>query len=443
VMPGMDGGDLLEQLNALDASIKRPLPVVVSAYDSDNMHELAKQLGVHHFLPKPVLPESLRSLVGTLTGHVDANTQGYQDQQGAIVLQGMRVLLVEDNPINQQLAVELLRSQGVEVQVANNGQEALTCLDTQDPRYYQVVLMDLQMPVMDGYEATRRLRNDPRFFTLPIIAMTAHAMAEERERCRTLGMNDHVSKPIEPEHLYATLGRFYQAPANVLPSTAAESSAPTPAVPAELAALAAIPGLDLAQGLRRTGNNATLYRQLLDQLTQECHQFLTTARAHPTRPDWPELMRQAHTLKGLTGSLGLGSQQPSLATLEELANRQDPSCTPLLQGIEASLTPLLTALEQALAGTEAPPAPTSRAAAPLSGSGNDAQPPCLATLRQLLAEGDSEAADRWEQWRPQFAQSLPPQTVERISTALANFEFETALGLLPKPPQATSTSASS
>ena len=121
------------------------------------------------------------------------------------------MLLVEDNPINQQLAVELMESRRVKVDVANNGQEAIERINAHRPTYYSVVLMDLQMPVMDGYEATRLLRLDSRYVKLPIVAMTAHAMADERERCLVLGMNGHVSKPIDPEMLYATLAEFNDA----------------------------------------------------------------------------------------------------------------------------------------------------------------------------------------------------------------------------------------
>ncbi|MEO7940460.1 MAG: response regulator, partial [Burkholderiaceae bacterium] len=182
VMPGVDGAGVLKALQQRVGDVKAPLPVIVSAYDTDVLHSTANALGAQHFLPKPVLPESLRSLIKWLVG----------DQQPAHTppiptpltqdLSGLRALLVEDNPINQQLAVELLQARGVEVIVASNGQEAMQKLNADLPEHYHVVLMDLQMPVMDGYEATRRLRLDARYVDLPIVAMTAHAMADERQR---------------------------------------------------------------------------------------------------------------------------------------------------------------------------------------------------------------------------------------------------------------------
>ena len=127
-------------------------------------------------------------------------------------LRGARILLAEDNEINQQIAIELLEGAGATVKVANNGREAVEILSNgPQPPPFDVVLMDLQMPEMDGYQATAKLRSDARFSTLPIIAMTAHATIEERQRCLAAGMNDHISKPIDPAKLFETVGRFYKA----------------------------------------------------------------------------------------------------------------------------------------------------------------------------------------------------------------------------------------
>ena len=127
----------------------------------------------------------------------------------ATPLRGARILLAEDNEINQQIATELLEGVGAAVTIANNGREAVEMLWSSQPTPFDVVLMDLQMPEMDGYQATAKLRSDPRFAALPIIAMTAHATIEERQRCLATGMNDHVAKPIDPGNLFATVSRFY------------------------------------------------------------------------------------------------------------------------------------------------------------------------------------------------------------------------------------------
>ena len=176
---------------------------------------------------------------------------------------GIRVLLVEDNEMNQQVATELLESAGAIVTVANHGGEAVKILTEGDqPPPFDVVFMDLQMPEMDGFTATKLLRRDPRLQKFPIIAMTAHALVEERQRCLDAGMNDHVSKPIDPDDLFSTLLRW----AKPRPKQAVESQPPpTPVKAADEVILPEIAGVNLADGLKRVAGNRRLYRDLLGQ----------------------------------------------------------------------------------------------------------------------------------------------------------------------------------
>lgn len=207
VMPGMDGEALLQALHDRGAFAALGQVVVVSAYDTAGLQAVASRYGVVKVLSKPVLPEHLRSVFRTPT----ARQAVLPAAAGATPhdLQGMRVLLVEDNTVNQMLARKLMEAKGVQVDVVGDGQQALDRLDERGPFHYQVVLMDLQMPVMDGYTAVQRLRAQSRFVGLPIVAMTAHAMAEDVERCAALGMNEHLTKPIQPQRLYETLQRFH------------------------------------------------------------------------------------------------------------------------------------------------------------------------------------------------------------------------------------------
>ncbi len=426
VMPAMDGGAVLQALQG-SGMAHPPLPVVVSAYDSEVMHEAADRLGAQHFLSKPVLPEALRKLLNNLTGNTADERNGGNDSHIDADLNGMRVLLVEDNPINQQLAVELMECRGIEVTVANNGQEALDKLAAATANHYHVVFMDLQMPVMDGYEATRRLRADPRYFSLPLVAMTAHAMIEERERCQALGMNGHLSKPIEPEDLYDTLARYYIAPtvsvaAVVRPST-------LPVAPSEDITLPTIAGLDTAGGLRRAGNNRKLYRQMLDRFASDYADYGQTFAGHFANAQWEEAERLAHTLKGLAGTLGANGVPLSAGDLESASKaHQAEAAAAALAALTVPLTPLLTALHQHFAAEQA----AAKLADTLSAA--DAQPgklpDCLPQLRQLLGEGDSEAIELWEKHHREFVRALSPQAVQRIGTALQNFEFDAAQTLL-------------
>jgi signal transduction histidine kinase/CheY-like chemotaxis protein len=439
VMPEMDGGGVLQALQN-SGMAHPPLAVVVSAYDSEIMHEAADRLGAEHFLSKPVLPEALRKLLNTLTGNTADERGGSHDGSVDANLNGMRVLLAEDNPINQQLAVELMESRGIEVTVANNGREALDQLDAVAPDYYHVVLMDLQMPVMDGYEATRRLRVDHRYFSLPLIAMTAHAMVEERERCLAIGMNGHLSKPIEPDDFYVTLARYYTG-SDALPATTADakqSASPAASGSDTTLQLPNIPGLDTAGGLRRAGNNRKLYSQMLSRFGSDFADFSQTFAGYLANAQWAEAERLAHTLKGLAGTLGANDVVIPAGTLETASkSRQIDAAEAALSALMPLLTPLLTALQQYFA--------EEQAAEPAAVSG-DVQPgklpDCLPQLRQLLGEGDSDAIDLWEKHHKEFAHALSPQVMHRIGTALQNFEFDAAQVLLAELPPGLPTAGS-
>ncbi|HVR54914.1 MAG TPA: PAS domain S-box protein, partial [Pseudorhodoferax sp.] len=203
------------------------------------------------------LPETDRASLAPAT------TPAPQAQEHA-PLRGVRLLLAEDNEINQQIAVELLESAGASVAVADNGRLAVDLLASGGP--FDAVLMDLQMPVMDGMQATRLIRADARHARLPIIAMTAHAMVEERERCLAAGMVDHITKPIDPPAMLLTLARWVQprdaAPAQAPVPPAAQETVPTSDAAPALPTLA---GLDTAAGLARAGGKTALYLRLLRQ----------------------------------------------------------------------------------------------------------------------------------------------------------------------------------
>ena len=441
VMPRVGGAGVLKGLNDR-ADARRPLPVIVSAYDSEIMHSTAEELGARHFLPKPVLPESLRNLFDWLAGKQADYTSSGQAAGADADLSGLRALLVEDNPINQQLAVELMESRGVTVDVANNGQEAIDLIAARPPNHYSVVLMDLQMPVMDGYEATRRLRLDSRHVSLPIVAMTAHAMADERERCQVLGMNGHVSKPIDPDVLFATLAGFRTAGARPGPTTpsATRSSPAAAAGDRGETDLPDIAGLDVRAGLRYAGGKAPFYLQLLQRFARDFGDFPETVASMVAVGNWEEAGRQAHTLKGLAASLGANELQPLAAGLERAAKEQDIAEARLhLAKTAACLGSLMSALRlhfgmQAGAGprqAESPPADAAQADMAFS-----ALPDWLPRFRDLLQHGDVEGRELWESKQAEIARWLPFHVVQRISLALENFEFDAALRLLPgNPPE--------
>ena len=210
-MPGMDGIQAARLIKE-DPQLKtRPAVVLVTAFGREDVREEAERIQMDGFLLKPVTTSMLVDTLVTLFAGArqDRTVLAPEVDRHADRLRGLRVLLAEDNEINQQIAVELLEGVGATVEVANDGLEAVRkLLDQPMPPNYDVVLMDLQMPEMDGYQATNKIRSDPRFASFPIIAMTAHATIDERQKCLAAGMNGHVSKPIDPSSLFDTLERF-------------------------------------------------------------------------------------------------------------------------------------------------------------------------------------------------------------------------------------------
>ncbi|MTW33994.1 response regulator [Pseudoduganella danionis] len=434
VMPPAGGDSVLAALNG-----QAPVTAIVSAYDAEHLHISAGRLGARHFLAKPVLPAALRELLASVTGQASIDASLPLRQQAA-ALDGMRVLLVEDNPLNQQLACELMEGRGVQVTVAEHGQAALDLLAAVPPDHYQVVLMDLQMPVMDGYEATRRLRARPEFAALPLIAMTAHALVEEREQCLALGMNGHIGKPIEPEELYAELARHYAAPSNSVgglsgliglsglsglnsPAGASGLSGAGGALAdSDAAGLPVIAGLDTASGLRRCGGRVSLYRGMLERYGQEFAQLTPAMEGLLAAVQWGEAERLAHTLRGLSGTIGAASVAELATALESACHAQDAAAA------QTALAALAAPLQSLLAALPQPPAP-------VEGGGPGAAaalPDCLPQLRALLADSDGDCIALWEEHRAAFAAALPVEIVQQINHALENIDFDTALTLLPE-----------
>ena len=198
-MPGMDGLQATRTIKQDDQIQHQPAIVMVTAFGREEVREEAELLGIDAFLVKPVtksmLVDTLVTLFAPSAGETASAVAASNEQ--TIRLTGVRILLSEDNEINQQIAVELLEGVGAQITVTNNGREAVERV-LREPAAFDVILMDLQMPEMDGFQATAMLRADPRSATLPIIAMTAHATLEERQKCLDAGMDDHISKPIDP-----------------------------------------------------------------------------------------------------------------------------------------------------------------------------------------------------------------------------------------------------
>ena len=205
-MPEMDGWETIARLRQLDPASK-PIILMVTTHGREMLvqRSVQEQASLHAFLVKPITASMLFDAVADARagrGNLRTKPRAADSDKR---LQGMRLLVVEDNPVNQELALEILQDAGLRVDVANNGLEAVEKVGS---AAYDGVLMDCQMPVMDGFEAARKIRQDGRFTGLPILAMTANAMAGDKERCIECGMNDHITKPIDVAHLFLTLAQW-------------------------------------------------------------------------------------------------------------------------------------------------------------------------------------------------------------------------------------------
>ena len=484
-MPGLDGVATLSALGG-DSSVRHPPSVImVTAHGREEALEASAGLPVAGVLTKPTTPSSLfDTIILALTGQRRqgrAVQRDAQTQEAAAALAGARVLLVEDNAVNQELARELLARHGIQVEVANDGAEALARLADEA---FDGVLMDCQMPVMDGYTATRRLREQPRFRDLPVIAMTANAMAGDREKVLAAGMNDHIPKPINVDQMLKTMARWIKpaqpAPASVLASTsapargvaatatsamtagsamaaaagsasarAANGSAgnslaepfpeptpmpslgePTPTVPLGAPPLSAwleLPGIDLQAGLARVEQDRALYLKLLRRFRADQAGFESAFRAAWAGGDRETATRLAHTLKGLAGNLGAHALQEAarrleMATLEESALPEDEALVQtLLSEVMAALEPLLVGIATLEAPATTTPPPAVDQTALHSG---------LQALWGEVMQGSVKAAAAAKGLLPLLHQAGLVGEARDLSRAIEGYDFDTATDLM-------------
>jgi PAS domain S-box-containing protein len=426
-MPQMNGVELIREVKTPGALRSVPRMVLVSAYDAADVQAHPGSDLADAFLPKPV---GMSRLVDTLVELFSSEHTSAQIKQAAKTARrfsGLTVLLVEDNEINQQIALELLEAAGVRVHVAGNGRLAVETLQAVGPDYYGLVFMDVQMPEMDGHEATRRIRADARFAKLPIVAMTAHAMVEERERCLACGMNDHLTKPIDPEELYRAIGRW--CPQHI------EGEAPEPAQTMAASDELVIDGIDVHDGLSRMLGNRSFYMKMLGRFRDDQRNVVTKIRTALQEDDGRLLAeRTAHTLKGVAGQLGIKSIRHLADDLTEKIRRGDgaQALAPLLEQIERDMQALLVAMEAALHN----PAPAAEPAKPQEAVDRDIASALIKRIAGLLREYDGEAIDLLAESNLLLSKILGGVAQRRIADAARQFDFDGALHALASSAQA-------
>jgi two-component system sensor histidine kinase/response regulator len=354
-MPGMDGMETARRIRALGLAAT-PMFLMVTAYGREEVLKEAESVGIQNVLVKPVNASVLFDTTMHVLGGrrsepaVLAQPQAEADQRIA-QLRGARILLVEDNEINQQVAREMLQDCGFVVDVAENGEVALGLVQKFS---YDLVFMDMQMPVMDGVTATREIRKHQHLELLPIVAMTANAMEQDRRKCMDAGMNDFLVKPIDPQEMTTILARW------VRPRRAPAALPARPALPAPPAAPDAdglprgIAGLDTVLGLSRMMGKKTLYLAMLRRYVDGQKQVVADIRQALATGDAATAERLAHTTKAVSANVGATFVQERAADLEAaLRHDQHPSpLEPLLVALEQPMHELLHALQAQLLAAE-------------------------------------------------------------------------------------------
>ena len=307
VMPGMNGMEATRRIKESSRTADIPTIIMVTALSRDEVIDKAEEIGLDGFLTKPVTPSDLLdNIMETLNGKGGLLRGSPSSDHWKIntleTIKGAHVLLVEDNTINQLLAQDLLTQAGLRVTIAENGKEAV---DLAGKTAFDALLMDLQMPEMDGFEATRVIRSNKSIVQPPIIAMTANAMAGDRERCLAAGMDDHVAKPIEPEILFETLMKwipiFERGP---VISQALQRVTPEDLPDQKIGFPPDLVGIDIKAGLRRTGENRELYITLLKHFVKDHGNDDQVIIDAIEQNDIILAHRTTHTLKGVAGGIG-------------------------------------------------------------------------------------------------------------------------------------------
>jgi two-component system sensor histidine kinase/response regulator len=423
-MPGIDGIETGKRIRALPNLAVRPHLVMVTAYGREEVLKQAEENAFANVLIKPVTPSMLFDSAVEVLGanHEKGCDVQAGPNQDLSRLRDARVLLAEDNELNQEVALGLLKDAHMSIDVAENGEVAVRMVGNHN---YDLVLMDMQMPVMDGVAATKAIRSNPQFRALPIVAMTANVMANDREKCIEAGMNDHVAKPIDPDELFAALLRWIKPreTGNLAADRATmASNFPTLAKSLDSGALE-IPGIDTKSALRRTGGNRPRYESLLRKFAEPSVGGVEEIRTALAAGDMATAARAAHSLKGSAANLGA-------TALAEVASRAETALTtgegvePALQSLSLSFGAVVTAIRSALP-TEQVPFGTDEATADPT---TVLEP--LVRLKQLLKNDDGDAADFILDARPRLSRVLTQAELSTLTGLIGNFDFEAALNSL-------------
>jgi hypothetical protein len=423
LMPGLDGWQTAEKIRQLVQGPDMPLVIMVTAHGRECLAQKQQEDQRLHllngFIVKPVTPSRLLDAVlDVLAGREMFSTSQRNTASGQRRLHGLQLLLVEDNPTNQIVASELLANEGALVDIAPGGTFALAMLE-QNPDKYDLVLMDIQMPDLDGYETTRRIRGKAAMLTLPIVAMTANAMQSDKQACLEAGMNDHIAKPFAIDSLVQTILKWSKTPVDpgLLPTTTRQTS-----LSPELVEDALIQGVQLNSALKRLGNSVVVYHKTLKSFMTELDTALTRLKAAPMVLTEKELYLLAHSLKGSASSLGIVCLSEPAAAIEHSIKQKTSLDLPrALARFVADAEAFIAFAPTLLAAT----APVEEAAEPVL-SDNTQVLALIEQLHSALQSFNMNALDQFTELKGSL-HSLNPEWLSPLEAALDQLNFVQAL----------------
>jgi two-component system sensor histidine kinase/response regulator len=417
-MPDMDGIETAHAIQALHLD-NAPHLMMVTAYGRDDVLKDAKEAGLEYTLVKPVTPSMLFDSTMRVLGAkyeavqpVERDVPSVREVMSSI--RGASVLLVEDNEFNQEVAIGLLADAGFEVDVANNGQRAVEMVNQ---RAYDIVLMDMHMPVMDGVNATIEIRKDKQFKSLPVVAMTANAMQQDKDKCAQAGMNDYLTKPIDPDELFRTLLKWIK-PRHAVVANRVETVGSRPED------FPVIDGLDVELGLQRVAGKRSLYLNMLQKYLINQENVANELRAALNANDRATAELIAHSAKAVNGNIGATGLQEKAEELEDML-RSGFAVDAIKAKVElfaAQQSELIAALK-----SSAPQQEPTRSSVVVS---REEAAQVLDRLEELLSSDDSEACDVLEDRFDQLRFVLGSDIFPKVDKAIKQFDFEKALQLI-------------
>jgi len=411
-MPGMDGIETVKRMRAVPGLLKIPVIIMVTAHGREAALKQAEGVEIKGFLLKPISQSLLfNCVVEALHGEKSSTfitPVVPPDKRSAQQLTG-HILLVEDNRINQQVAQEILQGMGLSVIIAENGEQALQIMTTNT---FDLVVMDLQMPGMDGFETARHIRENPQWTKIPIVAMTAHTMSGDREKCLAVGMNEHIAKPVNPDRVYQVLVRWLAVDIHTIQDLSQQEFSQLPK---------RLPGIDIKWGVQRIGGNIELYESLLKNFLQDHRYALEKIRVslEDERPE--EARRLVHTLSGVSGNLGATLLEKASIFFEQHIKQKNHSHYDAdFHQLEQSFSEVMNGLQIWLRSR------TDNNAQPIPAS-HELLGDVLEKFESMLQEADSAALQLLPQVLSKLGMKKNSSESEQLTTLLQEYNFDSAL----------------